>query len=663
MRVLVQSPAMRAVRARPVLARGLHASAPTALFARRKASPVRKAASKVTSLLFMLGGAAFALYALDSRAAVHRWVVAPMLHAFLDPETAAEASVAVLKHGLGPRDCGVDDERLRTELFGQEISNPIGLSAGFDKQGEAVDGLFDLGFGVVEIGSVTPLEQPGNPKPRMFRLAADEAVINRMGFNSEGQAPVQARLHERLHSWALRVLASGRTLLANLSGKNSDDVDPTAVLVAQQFAGHPQSSPELLDKLGVPRSLKADRLLSINLGKNKASPEASVDDYVTGVYNLGPYADLLVINVSSPNTPGLRGLQRRDALAGLLRSVVTARDEVAKSRTASPLKLTQPLPLLVKVSPDLSESELHDVADAATEAHIDGIVVSNTTVTRPVGLLSTEHVHEAGGLSGRPLKPLALRALETLYARTRGSLTLIGAGGISSGQDALDFCRAGASAVQLYTALGYYGAGLPRRIKDELAELLAKENTTWKRAVGTGVRPAATEAYEGDAASLGLYPGAQDAFDRSVASVKSEITRFREAFGADESTERRALPFNIENGDKRYIELLDAANEAVKDEPQFVAQDAAVLPRADSSVPENAEALAAESGRTIGEVVHDAAAEAVTDVSATDASPKSSSEPLVSSVGGLKAEHNDKLAARATDPSVVNSIADKARVV
>lgn len=654
MRVLAESPAMRAMRARPSLVRGLHASAPRTLFTRRQVHPLRKASSAATSLVFVLGGAAFALYSLDSRAAVHRWVVAPLMRAALDPETAAEVSIDVLKHGLGPRDCGSDDERLRTQLFGCELTNPIGLAAGFDKQAEAIDGLFDLGFGLVEIGSVTPLEQPGNPQPRMFRLPADEAVINRMGFNSEGQEAVHQRLHARIHSWALRVLSSGRALLADLSGKEHDaGVDKAHLGVAQQFAVYPESSPELLDKLGVPRSLKTDRMLSVNLGKNKASPEASVDDYVTGVRNLGPYADMLVINVSSPNTPGLRGLQRRSALAGLLRDVVTARDDIAKGRGA------QSLPLLVKVAPDLSESELHDVADAAAEARIDGIVVSNTTTSRPVGLLSTEHVHEAGGLSGRPLKPLAIRALETLYARTGGKVTLIGAGGISSGQDALDFCRAGASAVQLYTALGYYGAGLPRRIKDELAELLASGNTTWKESVGAGARDAATRAYQGDAQSLGLYPGAQDAFDRSVASVKSEITRLREAFGED-TAERRPLPFNVDAEDKEYTKLLDAAHEAVEDTAAFVSRGESILPDAASSVPQHIAAIAAAEGRTVGEVIHDAAAAAT-----EEQAPGEQAQPqkTVSAIGGLEAEHHASLSKRASDPSVGFRAADKQRVI
>ncbi|WFD34632.1 hypothetical protein MCUN1_001473 [Malassezia cuniculi] len=652
MRVLAESSAMRAMRPRPVLTRGLHASAPRPLFARRPVHPVRKVSSAVTSFIFVLGGAAFALYSLDSRAAVHRWVVSPLMRAVLDAETAAEASIKVLKYGLGPRDCGVDDERLRTQLFGRELTNPIGLAAGFDKQGEAIDGLFDLGFGIVEIGSVTPLEQPGNPRPRMFRLSADRAVINRMGFNSQGHEPVYERLHERVHSWALRVLASGRALLTNPSGKELE-VDTTALGVAQQYASYPESSPELLDKLDVPRSLKAGRLLSINLGKNKASPEASVEDYVKGVYKLGPYADMLVVNVSSPNTPGLRGLQRRDALAGLLREVVSARDVISQSRPTA-------LPLVVKVAPDLSEAELNDVADAATEAKIDGIIVSNTTISRPVGLLSTEHVNETGGLSGRPLKPLAIRALETIYARTDGKITLIGAGGISSGQDALDFCRAGASAVQLYTALGYYGPGLPRRIKDELAQLLAAGNTTWKDSIGAGARKSASRPYEGDVESLGLYPGAQDAFDRSVASVKSEITRLREAFTDIEATERRELPFSVDADDDKYAKLLEDAHKALDDKMEFVAEGNTVLPSADSSIPQGLAAIAASEGRTIGEVLHDAAVEATKDtVVGVEETPKD----IVTSIGGLQAERDTSFAQRATDPTVNYRAVDKQRVI
>ncbi|SHO78011.1 Similar to S.cerevisiae protein URA1 (Dihydroorotate dehydrogenase) [Malassezia sympodialis ATCC 42132] len=572
---------------------------------RSRPSAGRRVASGAVTAAAVLAGAAFAVYCLDSRAGVHRWIFPKAMELLTDPETGAKFSIGVLEHGLAPRDCVADDEVLRTELFGRTLTNPIGLAAGFDKQAQAVDGLFDLGFGIVEIGSVTPEPQPGQPKPRMFRLPLDHAVINRMGFNSEGHEAVRERLDARMQRWVQRVLGAGQGLISNLGTEEAEEA-PAKLRAAQLLAGYPVLDVSMLDAAGVPRSLKEDRLLSVNLGKNKTSREDSPADYVEGVRRLGPYADMLVINVSSPNTPGLRRLQRRSVLEGLLRDVVAARNDVAQHRPTT-------LPLLVKVAPDLSDAELEDIADAAEASHIDGVIVSNTTVSRPTGLLSRKHVEEVGGLSGPPLKPLALHALEVMYRRSGGRLTLIGSGGIASAADALDFARAGASAVQLYTALAYHGPGLPRRIKDDLVATLRAQNTTWSQIVGTGL--AEVPAYAPDAQRVGLYPGAPDALERSVASVRHELEQLRETLGVQtHGEERRALPFALHKGDEDYATLLDEAHAALDGEAHWAATEtphAGVLPAHDSAVPADLLAFAQERGSTQGEALHEAVQQAV----------------------------------------------------
>ncbi|KAI0629103.1 dihydroorotate dehydrogenase [Trametes polyzona] len=397
--------------------------------------------------LFVLSTGLFAVYYFDSRAALHKYIVTPVIRYTLDPEASHRLAVRVLGSGLAPRDTLPDDEVLKVELWGEELSSPIGLAAGFDKNGEAIDGLFNLGFSWVEIGSVTPKPQPGNPKPRVFHLPSDAALINRYGFPSDGHAAVLARLRARLPA-----------------------VSPYA--------------PEFEDPLhGAERaSLHPGKLLAVNLGKNKSSPPDSITDFVTGVRTFGPYADALVVNVSSPNTPGLRGMQSRTLLEELLAGVTAARDEVAAS---SPHKHRPKL--LLKIAPDLDESELADIAAAVrATSGVDGVIVSNTTVRRPPGVSDPNKV-EQGGLSGPPLKPYALATLRTLRSQLPASIPLIGCGGISSGADAFEFARAGASAVQLYTSFGYGGVGIPREVKDELTALLRKEGKTWTQVVQESV--------------------------------------------------------------------------------------------------------------------------------------------------------------------------------
>ncbi len=285
------------------------------------------------------------------------------------------------------------------EVAGIRFPNRVGLAAGLDKNAEAVAGLFGLGFGAVEVGTLTPRPQPGNPKPRLFRLVEDAAVINRMGFNNDGIDAAIARI-----------------------------------------AGRPRRG-----------------VLGINVGANKESTDR-VADYATGVAKAAPHADYVTINVSSPNTPGLRDLQARPALDDLLAASDTARHLADGTRR----------PLFLKIAPDLDRLALEDAVRAAIDHHVDALIVSNTTISRPEGLRSPQS-GEAGGLSGRPLAPLARQKLAEAHAVTGGQLPLISAGGIDSADEAKRRIDAGAVLVQIYSALVYAGPGLPRRIAAALA--------------------------------------------------------------------------------------------------------------------------------------------------------------------------------------------------
>ncbi|GAA5907522.1 hypothetical protein JCM8208_001403 [Rhodotorula glutinis] len=478
----------------------------------------------LSSALF-LGTGAFLVYAYDSRAGVHRWIVQPVFMALTkdDPELAHEIAVKLLSQNMGPVDCGTDDERLSLEVWGKKFDNPLGISAGFDKHAEAIDGLFNLGFGYVEVGSITPEPQPGNPKPRVFRVPETESVINRYGFNSEGHDAALARLRQRIIGFVNRyanLLPPSLFPATPETQAAMDNFDPVrAYLASQDGAG---AAPA--DAVDMPRSLTPGKVLGINLGKNKASDPDSIADFVRGVESLGPYADVLVVNVSSPNTPGLRNLQRKGMLSELLEGVVKARDLLPG--TVKP-------PVLVKVAPDLDDEQVSDIAYAATHSGIDGVIVSNTTISRPKSAGSSPTLAETGGLSGPPVKALALRALSALYEQTDGKIPLVGCGGISTGQDALDYAKAGASLVQLYTGFVYGGVGLPRRIKDELAELLKAEGKTWKDVVGTGrvkkAVPAPAAAVSDKADGLGegkkgAAPAAsEDEFHKGLSEAKSEL--------------------------------------------------------------------------------------------------------------------------------------------
>lgn len=328
----------------------------------------------------------------------------PLLRLF-SPETAHRIAIQSLKLGFGSRAVGGSDALLATRVWNIDFANPVGLAAGFDKDAEVMDAMLDYGFGFVEAGSVTPLPQPGNPQPRLFRLDEDGAVINRFGFNSKGLDAFVERLKAR-------------------------------------------------ERRGV---------VGANVGKNKLTEDAAAD-YVKGITAVCRHADYLVCNVSSPNTPGLRGLQARDQIAALIGRVLEARNQAAQGLDRVP-------PLLAKVGPDLNEDEKRDIAEVALASGIDGLIVGNTTIDRP-STLRSRHAAEGGGLSGLPLKEKALGCIADMYRLTSGRVPIIGCGGIASGADAYARIRAGAVLVQLYSALVYHGPGLVEDITRDLAACL-----------------------------------------------------------------------------------------------------------------------------------------------------------------------------------------------
>lgn len=336
----------------------------------------------------------------------------------IDPETAHGLALAGLKAGFGPGERAADDPVLATTLAGLPLSNPIGLAAGFDKNGEAADAMLRAGFGFVECGTATPLAQPGNPKPRLFRLEADQAVINRLGFNNRGQEAFAAALARR-------------------------------------------SRPGIV---------------GANIGANKDSADR-VSDYVGGLKRLWGLADYFTVNISSPNTPGLRDLQARSALGDLLGAISEARRGLADPAHT---------PVFLKVAPDLEEREVGDIIDAAVDYGLQGLIVSNTTLQRSDGLRDPQR-GETGGLSGAPLMTLSTRLLAEFHQAASGRLVLIGVGGVTSGADAYAKIRAGAQAVQLYTGLIFAGPGLVTRIRRDLAARLRAEGfSNVAEAVGAG---------------------------------------------------------------------------------------------------------------------------------------------------------------------------------
>lgn len=339
----------------------------------------------------------------------------------LPAETAHTAAINALQSTLLPPSASPDHPALRVKLLGFEFPNPVGLAAGFDKNAEVVKPLFSQGFGFVEAGTVTPLPQPGNPRPRMFRLTEDAAVINRLGFNNEG---------------------------VHIFVENLEKQKPKGIVGA-------------------------------NIGKNKDSLDA-LYDFVTSLEAVYPYASYITVNISSPNTVGLRDLQQKSQLSELMAAVTRKRDELAGQGVRKPV--------LYKIAPDLTPGNKEDIVEVALAHHVDGLIISNTTVTRPDSLKSS-HAPEKGGLSGKPLFALSTDTLSDIYKLSGNKIPLIGVGGISSAEDAYEKIKAGASLVQLYSALVYQGFGLVKQINKGLITLLERDGFKHiSEAVGTGVK-------------------------------------------------------------------------------------------------------------------------------------------------------------------------------
>ena len=331
----------------------------------------------------------------------------PFLRA-LDPEDAHTLAIKALRFIPGGRP-GMDAPELAQRAFGLDFPNPVGLAAGFDKNAQAPDAMLRAGFGFVEVGTVTPRPQTGNPRPRLFRLESDQGVINRLGFNNEGAAAVLARLQRR-------------------AGRRG--------------------------------------IVGVNIGANRDSPDRAAD-YARLIATFAPVAGYFTVNVSSPNTPGLRDLQQAAALDDLLGRVLEAR--AALRANAAP-------PVLLKIAPDLTLSDLDDVVGVARKHRVDGMIVGNTTISRPGSLRDRQTAKQAGGLSGRPLFKLSTRMLAETFVRAEGAFPLIGAGGVDSGAAAIAKIKAGAALLQLYTGLVYRGIGLVAEIKGDLVAALKRGN-------------------------------------------------------------------------------------------------------------------------------------------------------------------------------------------
>lgn len=338
----------------------------------------------------------------------------------LDPERAHDLSIRALELGLAPlRGQPPTSDLLRSRLAGLDLPNPVGLAAGYDKNARVVGPLAKAGFGFIEVGAVTPRPQPGNPRPRLFRLREDHAIINRFGFNNEGAETIAARLAAR----------------------------PTS-----QVAG------------GIP--------VGLNIGANKDSADRAAD-FAQVVQIAGASADFLTVNVSSPNTEKLRDLQGARALEALLQGVLVARDALPARR-----------PVFVKIAPDLDDAELADIAAVAVNLGLDGIIATNTTLSREG--LTGAHAAETGGLSGRPLFTRSTRVVAQLYRLTEGRLPIIGVGGIGCAEDAWQKLRAGAAAVQIYSAMIYQGLSLAPRISEQLDQRLRADSMTLPELTGSG---------------------------------------------------------------------------------------------------------------------------------------------------------------------------------
>jgi len=350
----------------------------------------------------------------------------PVLHC-MDAEAAHGLTIKALKTGLAGSATIRAPANLATSCFGLDFANPLGLAAGFDKNADVPDAMLALGFGFVEVGTVTPRPQEGNPRPRLFRLNEDRAVINRLGFNNEGHAAVLERLRRRKH------------------------------------------------KPGI---------LGVNIGANKDSTDR-ISDYVAGIGAFSDVASYFTINISSPNTPGLRNLQSAAELPALLKRLNEARQTRQRK-----------VPMLLKIAPDLEADEMQAVAECCLNAAVDGVIISNTTLSRPE--LHSRHAKETGGLSGAPLFDLSTRQLARFYLLTQGKIPLVGAGGISNADQAWSKICAGASLLQLYSALVFQGPQLLQEILAGLSRKLAGKNfATLGDAVGNAAERIAHQSPPG----------------------------------------------------------------------------------------------------------------------------------------------------------------------
>ena len=326
----------------------------------------------------------------------------------LPPETAHEITIKLLKSNLNSlRKYSKSYKNLKQTILGINFNNPIGLAAGFDKNAEVINQMLAYGFGFVEVGTVTPKEQLGNEKPRVFRLLEDEAIINHLGFNNKGSEKI----------------------LSNL----------------KSFYEHKDN----------------DEVIGVNIGKNK-STQNDIDDYLYSIEKLGKYSDYITINISSPNTPGLRDLQLRGRIETLVKTIQLKQTEI---------EILAKKPIFIKISPDLNDEQLRDIALMSLANNVSGLIISNSTIQRPETLISY-HKNEVGGLSGKPIFLNSTILLKKMYSLTNGQITLIGVGGISSGHECYEKIKAGASLVQLYTALVYQGPKIINKILKELNELI-----------------------------------------------------------------------------------------------------------------------------------------------------------------------------------------------
>ena len=325
---------------------------------------------------------------------------------FLPPELAHSFSIQVLKY-INLKYDSINDPILSQHILGLDFPNPIGLAAGFDKNAEVISSMFSLGFGFIEVGTITPLPQNGNPKPRVFRLEEDKGIINSLGFNNKG------------------ILKAKKNLIKFKSSSNKN------------------------------------RIVGVNLGINKNSTD-SINDYLFGIESFCNLANYITINISSPNTVGLRDLQLRGKIENLIKQVVLKREKIES--------LTK-IPIFIKISPDLNDDQLRDIALISLANNIDGLIITNTTINRPNNLLS-KNKNFKGGLSGKPLFQASNKILKKMYNLTNGQIILIGVGGISSGSDCYEKIKSGASLIQLYSALTFSGPSLISKIKKELVDLI-----------------------------------------------------------------------------------------------------------------------------------------------------------------------------------------------